>query len=134
MSKMALNAFCDKTLRMSMRSKRVRGRDSPWVTSDIHKLMNKCDKLKKKACQLKDEKLMGEYRKIRNKGTSEIEKAKKKYYSDKLSELNITSRNTWTTLKSIIPKKVTHPSLSIRAVLLKLPMNLTRFLQNRSGK
>ena len=70
---------------MPMRSKRVRDRDSPWMSSDIYKLMKKRDKLKKKACKLKDEKLMGEYRKIRNKITADIAKEKKKYYSDKLS-------------------------------------------------
>ena len=87
-----------------MRTKMVRDRDSPWMNTDIYKLMKKRDKLKKKACKLKDEKPMGEYRKLRNQVTAEIGKAKKKYYSDKLAEFN-NSKSTWTTLKSVIPSK-----------------------------
>ena len=99
---------------MPMRTKRVRDRDSPWMTSDIYKLMKKRDKLKKKACKLKDEKLMGEYRKLRNKVTAEIGKAKKRYYSDKLAEFN-NSKNTWKTLKSVIPSKKGDSSITINS-------------------
>ena len=100
---------------MPMHSKRVRDRDSPWMSSDIYKLMKKRDKLKKKACRLKDEKLMGEYRKLRNKVTAEIGKAKKKYYSDKLSEFNNSPNNTWKTLKSFIPKKKGDSSVTVNS-------------------
>ena len=108
-----------------MRTKRVRDRDSPWMNSDIYKLMKKRDKLRKKECKLKDEKLMGEYRKLRNKVTAEIGKAKKEYYSDKLAEVN-NSKSTWKTLKL---DEVTRQLPSIRAVQLRPQINSTIFWQ-----
>ena len=99
---------------MPIRCKRIRDRDSPWMKSDIYKLMRKRDKIKKKACKLKDEKLMCVYRKLRNKVSSEIAKAKKKYYSDKLAECN-NSKNTWKTLKSIIPDKKGDSSIAVNS-------------------
>ena len=89
---------------MPTRIKRVRERNSPWMTSHLFKLMKKRDKIKKKAYARKDEKLMGDYRKLRNKVNAETVKAKKRYYSDKLAQSN-DPKNTWKTLKSFMPNK-----------------------------
>ena len=90
---------------MPYRSKRISTKGSPWMNAIIFKMMKKRDKLKRKANKLKDSKLMEEYRKLRNKITTEIRKAKKKYYSEKFANLKANPKQTWKTLKSIIPNK-----------------------------
>ena len=95
---------------MPIRRKRVKQQSCPWMNANIHKLMKKRDKLKKRACKEKDNNLMKQYRSLRNKVTGEIKKAKRKYYTDKLTtEKNNTQ--VWKTLKSLLPNK--KPSNSV---------------------
>ena len=95
---------------MPMRRKRVKDNSTPWMNSEIFKLMKKRDKLKKKAHKLRDDKLMSEYRKLRNKVTAEIGKAKKKYYTKLFSH---SSKQTWKTLKSVIPDQKSKESVTV---------------------
>lgn len=73
--------------------------------------MRERDKVKKKAIAKKNDQLWIEYRRLRNKVTFVIRKAKKQYYVDKLSEC--ASRNqTWKILKSVLPNNNASSSLS----------------------
>lgn len=88
---------------MPVKKKRMKIRKSPWMNSDIFNLIKKRNKLKEKAWKAKDEQKMKDYRKLRNKVTFDIRKAKKKYYTDQLTKIQTNAGNTWSVLKSLLP-------------------------------
>ena len=71
---------------MPIRRKRIRKNTSPWMNTNIFKLMKERDKAKKSAGKRKDKDLMDKYRKLRNKVTAEVKKSKKMYYVNKLQQ------------------------------------------------
>ena len=87
---------------MPIRTKRSKQRNTPWMNSNIFKLMKDRDKIKHKAFRTKNDDMMSLYRKLRNKVTFEIRKAKRKYFTDKFSNVNSDPRQTWKILKSVI--------------------------------
>ena len=97
---------------MPIRKKRVKQQSCPWMNSNIHKLMKERDKLKKRAWKEKNDNLMKQYRSLRNKVTGEIKKAKRKYYTEKLTaEKDNNHAQFWKTLKSLLPNKKTSNSV-----------------------
>ena len=93
------------------RKKRIRKNTSPWMNSDIFKLMKKRDKAKKMACKNKDKDLMDNYRILRNKVTAEVKKMKKMYYINKLQNTEGNPAQAWKTLKTLLPNKGTSNSV-----------------------
>ena len=89
---------------MPIRTKRVKKKQSPWLNEFLFDLMKKRDKIKKRAKLYNKENDWKEYRKMRNKVTFEIKKAKKQYYSDKIRESQGRSQS-WEILKLLIPSK-----------------------------
>ena len=90
---------------MPIRTKRSKQRNTPWMNSNIFKLMKDRDKMKHKAFRTKNGDMMSQYRNLRNKVTFEIRKAKRKYFTDKFSNVNTDPRKTWKILKSVISVK-----------------------------
>ena len=107
---------------MPFRQKRVKSNPSPWMTSDIIKTIKERNKLKEKAhkakINLKNEKndtlkttkqsyyddLWNEYRLVRNTVTSKIRKARRNFYTNRLS--NVENHNQiWSILKDVMPNK-----------------------------
>ena len=94
---------------MPLRTKRMRKQCSPWLNESIFNLMKERDKVKKKAIVKQSNELWTEYRRLRNRVTYAIKKAKKQHYTNKL--LQCTNRNdTWKVLKSFLPKNNVSPS------------------------
>ena len=107
---------------MPCRQKRVKSKPSPWMNSDVMKMIKKRDKLKSKAHKaklnlvnemdltIKNEKqisydnLWKEYRRMRNNVTTKIRKARRDYYSNKLSAAE-NSNQIWNILKDVLPNK-----------------------------
>ena len=85
-----------------IRTKRSKQRFTPWMNPDLYKLMKDRDKTKRKALKTKDENMMSQYRLLRNKVTLEVRKAKRKYFTDKFSNMRVDPRKTWKVLKSVI--------------------------------
>ena len=97
---------------MPFKTKRVRHKQTPWLNESLYALMKDRDKMKKKAISKKEEKFWIEYRRLRNKVTSENRKFKKKYYSDKLCECQSRSQS-WKVLKSITTNKSSSSTIPI---------------------
>ena len=89
---------------MPIKSRKVKNKSSPWMTSEIVKLIKQRNKIKKKSRRTKNSEDIIMYRKLRNKVTCEVRKAKKNYYVAKLSRAKGKSTDVWKILKSVIPK------------------------------
>ena len=70
---------------------RLKARKNPWITPDIVKMMYERDHLHAKAIKYDDPILMNNYRKLRNRITSEIEKKKFAYSSQNMGRIKICS-------------------------------------------
>ena len=96
---------------MPWRTKRMRKTYSPWLNESIYNLIKQRDSAKKKAIAQKKEKFWKKYRELRNKVTSVIRKAKKRYYIEKLA--NCSDRNeSWKILKSFLPNNKSSSNIS----------------------
>ena len=60
-----------------LRTKRVRSKRSPWITSELKKLMHERDIMKLKAIRSKNSQDWGKFKRLRNKVNSKIKIAKK---------------------------------------------------------
>ena len=85
---------------------RLKARKNPWVTLDIVKMMYERDHLHTKAIKYDDPVLMNNYRKFRNRITSEIEKKKVEHFSNMNDECKHNPRKIWEELKSVLPDKI----------------------------
>ena len=65
--------------------KKIRSKKVPWITSDIKKLINTRDKLKRKSISTNLENDWFDYKTSRNKVNIELRNAKKEYYSSKIA-------------------------------------------------
>jgi hypothetical protein len=65
--------------------KKIRSKKVPWITSDIKKLVNTRDKLKRKAISTNLENDLFDYKTSRNKVNIELRNTKKDYYSSKIA-------------------------------------------------
>ena len=90
--------------------KRVKGRFCPWLSTEIHQLMNDRDKSLKKARKSNAAYDWKAYRKLRNKCTYEIRTSKSNYSKNLLKENSTNPRKFWNVIKNIMPTKPkTHP-------------------------
>ena len=92
-----------------LRNVRVKERYNPWITSDIINLMYKRDYLHEKAAKEGDcngnNHWWNEYKDARNQVTSEIVKAKKKYFDEISNNMQNNPKKMWRELSKITGKK-----------------------------
>ena len=93
---------------MPIKMKKVRKKDSPWINQSIFDLMKKRDKIKKRAVIHNKAEDWKDYRKMRNKVTIEIKRAKKSYYAEKIRDSQGRSKS-WEILKLLMPQKSSDP-------------------------
>lgn len=67
-----------------IRSKRVRNKRSPWLTSELRKLIINRDKLKRQAVISNDLELWDKFKKERNRMKNKIRRAKVDYYQSQI--------------------------------------------------
>ena len=89
---------------MPIKTKRVKKKHSPWMNAFIFDLMKQRDKIKKKAKSNQLDDYWKQYRKMRNKVTLEITKAKKRYYTEKIRDFQGRSKSL-DILKLLMPTK-----------------------------
>ena len=75
-----------------IRTKRVRNRDAPWITSDIRSMMFRREYLKKHAAKNRSEANWIEYCKLRNKVNNELKTRKEITLFKTLRRINATPR------------------------------------------
>ncbi len=77
-----------------LKTKRIRNKKSPWITSELLSKMRKRDYLKKKALSANDQALWKEYKHARNQANNAIKLAKKRYFCDNLEISELSSRKS----------------------------------------
>ena len=94
-----------------LKSKRVRLSKSPWINSNLKKLMHKRDILKLKAIRSKNPNDWREFRKHRNFVNSQVRIAKQSYYNNTFQENKGNVRNTWRVINKLTSRKVKNSSI-----------------------
>lgn len=100
-------------------TKRVKGSFAPWLNSDLKQLMNNRDKLLRKFRKTHADNYWDEYKRLRNRCTTEIRYAKARYHQNLLTENRHNPKKFWQTIKSIFPGKKTSNSVSGKSDLGK---------------
>ena len=94
-----------------LKSKRVRLSKSPWINSNLKKLMHKRDILKLKAIRSQNPSDWREFRKHRNLVNSQVRIAKQSYYNNAFQENKGNVRNTWRVINELTSGKVKNSSI-----------------------
>ena len=79
-----------------LRTKRVRSKRSPWITSKLKKRMHERDIMKLEAIRSKNPQDWGEFKWLRNKVNSDIKIAKESYYKQSFTEHKNVFKNVQT--------------------------------------
>ena len=99
-----------------IRIKRVRSKNSPWITADLKERMHNRDTLKIKAIKSNDLHDWANLKRMRNKVNTEIQAAKELFYNNKFTETNGDPRKTWQIIHDLTSRKAVN--LSIREINL----------------
>lgn len=116
-----------------LRTRRVRARRSPWITSDLKNLMHDRNISKIRACKSKDPNDWRQYKIQRNKVNNDIRSAKQAYYRKSFNEYRGDSRKTWQTINEIISRKsrkIPVTSLNVDGVSITNPDDLSDTFNN----
>ena len=85
--------------------KKIKGKISPWITSEIKAEMNKRDSLLRKFRKSRSETDHENFKCQRNTVNKLVKKAKSQYHQDQLNECANEPKDFWKSLKSIFPVK-----------------------------
>ena len=94
-----------------LRTKRVRSKRSPWITSELKKCMHERDIMKLKAIHSKNLQDWGEFKRLHNKVNSDIRIVKESYNKKSFTENKNDSRRTWQTINELTSRKSNTPSI-----------------------
>ena len=103
--------YCERILQKTINrhaplvKKRVKGRDCPWLSTEVKVTMNNRDKILRKARKTRKEEDWKTYRQLKNRCNNMIKHAKRKYYDNLFRENSKTPSKFWKTIKKIFPKK-----------------------------
>ena len=99
-----------------IRIKRVRSKNSPWITAHWKQRMHNRDTLNIKAIKSNDRHDWANFKRMRNKVNTEIKAAKELFYNNKFTETNGDQRKTWQIIHDLTSRKAAN--LSIREINL----------------
>ena len=88
-----------------LQCKKIRSKKVPWITSDIKKLINTRDKLKRKAILTNLENDWFDYKTSRNKVNIELRNAKKDYYSSKIADQKFNPKKAWKSINNLLGRQ-----------------------------
>lgn len=94
-----------------LHTKRVRVSKSPWINSDLKKLMHQRDVLKIKAIRSKDANDWKIFKKYRNFVNSQIKITKQIYYDNAFRENEGNIRNTWKVINELTSRKTKNSTI-----------------------
>ena len=95
--------ICNKNA--PLREIRVKHHFNPWFSNEIQQAIYERNRLHKLSILKKSVELFKEFTRARNKVTSLVRQAKRKFYSDHLSNNNTSSDRMWKLLKEFLPNK-----------------------------
>ena len=85
--------------------KTIRGKDSPWLTSDIKEKIRERDYYLRKAKSTRSENDWSTYRRLRNTTTGLIRKSKAKYQREGFQDNTHSPNEFWEEIKKLYPLK-----------------------------
>jgi hypothetical protein len=88
-----------------VQSKRIRGKPSPWLTSEIKMAMNTRDRILRKYRKTKSNADFQAYKSLRNRVNSLVKNAKSQYHKSLLEQNANDPDKFWETIKQIYPNK-----------------------------
>ena len=88
-----------------MHKRRVKTKESPWMTKDILTSIRTRDRLKAKAKKTKSTHDWESYKKARNDVTFAVRKAKRDFITKKINSTKDSSKEIWKSLKYLTPNK-----------------------------
>ena len=88
-----------------LRKARVRGRSSPWITSELKKQMHEGDILKIKAIKSSDPVVRAKFKRQRNIINKAVKQVKQSYGQTRFSDHEGDSRKTWQIINELISRK-----------------------------
>ena len=94
----------DHSLVFAIRN-RLESNKVPWITSEIKNLINKRDKLKRKAIISKSEIYWINYKTSRNQINIELRNAKQNYYSTKITGQKCNPKIAWKSINNLLGKQ-----------------------------
>ena len=94
-----------------IKTKRVRSRKVPWVTSDLRKGMRGHDVAKRKAIKSNDPQDWALYKRLRNKINGEVKSTKASYYANAFIQSNGNSRKTWQMINELTSRQKNNASV-----------------------
>lgn len=98
--------------------KKVRGRNIPWLSNEIKKVMAERDHFYRQARRTNTELHWSRYKSLRNQVTAMIRKAKSSYNGRIIEENSDDPKNFWKAVKKVLPNKsvTPQPSASIEPI------------------
>ena len=78
-----------------IKSKRIRNKRNPWITSELLLRMRRRDVIKKKAISANDHAMWQQFKRARNQVHNATKLAKKRYFSENLETSKGNPRKTW---------------------------------------
>ncbi len=88
-----------------LQPKKIRSKKVPWISSDIKKLINTRDKLKREAILTGLENDWLNYKTIRNKVDIELRNAKKEYYSSTIAGQKFDPKRAWKSINNLLGRQ-----------------------------
>ena len=88
-----------------LRKARVRGRSSPWITSELKKQMHERDILKIKAIKSNDPVVWAKFKRQRNIVNKAVKQAKQSYYQTSFSDHKGDPQKTWQIINELTSRK-----------------------------
>lgn len=85
--------------------KRIKGRPCPWIDQELKAIMNRRDRLHRKAKESKSEDDWKAYKELRNRCNNMQRKAKGAYHKNKINENRLNPKKFWQAVKEIFPTK-----------------------------
>ena len=93
-----------------IRTRRVRNRKSPWITTERRELITGRNRLKRQATLTKQPSIWDEYKKVRNRINNEIKTEKANYYKSKISQNTGDPKEIWRTINKLTYREYTSNS------------------------
>ena len=88
-----------------MVDRRVSDKYSPWMSSDLKRVIKARDKIKIAAVKNISEFLMSAYRQLRNKATKMNKEAERAYFMNKIHASEGNLKETWKTINKLVNKR-----------------------------
>ena len=89
-----------------LKRRKITSHHSPWITVEIKNLMKERDLAKKRS--EKDASYWSDYKKLRNKVTSELRARVQKYYYNLIDETQNNPKAMWKTINKVLHKNSNH--------------------------